>query len=149
MPKVYEAGSDLTFTQYLEMVDNPRVRVAVRNARHYLKMNDDAHVVNAYNRLEKLVQEYLDGKVEIGKDDLMAWEMLGRPYETIAEWFREDMQEGHRKIHLRASERAMIFYAKALQGERTRQAYERSPIKAIFDQLRQGVKYDAVKKELP
>ena len=132
----YNFGSENKFAEYLNDIKSDSVKKLVDFSRKWLQKDETIYVISVFKRLENLVDKYFDGDFQIEQDDLAAFEMLGRQYETIAAKLYGSTDQKLKEIHNQCYDRAINLFARALQKVRMIKTFQRSPFYSQIEELK-------------
>ncbi|OYT32338.1 hypothetical protein B6U93_02160 [Candidatus Woesearchaeota archaeon ex4484_78] len=120
----YNSGSDERFNYFLSKVKNNRVRNVVANVRILLKSNVPAFFRQAFKNLESLMEDFLDERLVIDRNDYEAFAFLGRQYEVIARYFQNaGLVVDEKEIYESSCERALALFALGSKEKRARSVF--------------------------
>lgn len=84
---VYNPGDETKFYSFLENVKSPEVKDCSKLVRDLLSANNPLMYSVVKTNLDCLIKGISDEKIKIQKDDLIAWEMIGRSYKFLCEYY--------------------------------------------------------------
>ncbi|RLE46515.1 hypothetical protein DRJ25_04060 [Candidatus Woesearchaeota archaeon] len=132
----YDFGSEDKFKEFLSYVRNEDVKRLVSYSRKWLRQDEPLIIISVFNRLENLVSKFFEGDCDISTDDLAAFEMLGRQYETIAAKLHDSTNKRLKEIRNQCYDRAINLFAVALQSKRAVETFHRSPFYSQIEELK-------------